>query len=152
LLSKKILKLIAFGLLAFVFSGCGDSRELQSISINPASPNIVGIGGTAQIAVTAHYSNNKTLDVTRSATYQISAPFGKSSFVPLSAITIDANGLVEAVNPGACTWTVSGTTPEWTYTTDPYTLNVSFDGKTVQGHISVASIAGCCSPDTPAPI
>jgi hypothetical protein len=151
LIGKKILTLIACGVLAFAFSGCGDSYELQSISIDPTHPNVVGIGGTQQFTVTAHYSNNKTSDVTRRATFQISAPSGGGSFAPLSAVTINANGLVEALNPGACTWMVSGTSPNWLYGTDPYILTVSFGGKTVEGYISVASIAGCYSPDTPKP-
>ncbi len=147
---KKILTLIACGVLAFAFSGCGDSYELQSISINPTHPNVVGIGGTAQFTVTAHYSNNKTQDVTTRSTFQIAAPVG-APFAPLSAITINPSGLTEAVNPGACTWVTSGTSPNWQYATDPYVLTVSFSGKTVEGYISVASLGGCYSPDTPRP-
>lgn len=148
---NKILTLIACGVLAFAFNGCGDSYELQSISIDPTHPNVVGIGGTAQFTVTAHYSNNKTSDVTRRATYSIASPAGGVAFAPLSAITINANGLTEALNPGACTWVVSGTSPNWEYATDPYILTVSFGGKTVEGYISVASLGGCYSPDTPKP-
>lgn len=148
---KNIFLLVACGVLAFALSGCGDSYELQSISIDPTHPNVVGIGGTAQFTVTAHYSNNKTSDVTRRSTFQIAAPTGGTAFAPLSAVTINANGLVEALNPGACTWVVSGTSPDWQYATDPYVLTVSFSGKTVEGYISVASIGGCYSPDTPKP-
>jgi hypothetical protein len=151
LIGQKILSLIACGVLAFAFNGCGDTYHLQSISIDPTHPNLVGVGGTAQFTVTAHYSNNKTSDETRRATYQISAPLGGGSFAPLSAVTINANGLAEALNPGACTWTVSGTSPNWEYGTNPYILTVSFGGKTVEAYISVASIAGCYSPDTPKP-
>lgn len=148
---KSIFKLIACGVFAFALSGCGDSYELQSISIDPTHPNVVGIGGTAQITVTAHYSNNKTSDVTRRATYLIATPSGGTAFAPLSAVTINPNGLVEALNPGACTWVVSGTSPNWQYATDPYILTVAFGGKSVEGYISVASIGGCYSPDTPKP-
>lgn len=143
---RGFLSLIACGLIAITLSGCGDTYELQSISLAPTHPNVVGIGGTAQFTVTAHYSNNKTADVTRKATYQITA----SPKAPLSAVKIDANGWVEAID-GACTWTCTGTAPNYEYGTDPYILNVSFEGKTVQGFISVASIAGCYSPDTPPP-
>lgn len=148
---QRILSLIAGGLLAIGLSGCGQSYELQSISVAPTHPNVVGLGGTQQLTVTAHYSNNKTTDVTRKATYQIVAPTGSAPFAPLSAITINANGLAEGLEPGACTWTVSGASPNWEYGTDPYVVNITFEDKTVQGFLSVTSIVGCYSPDTPKP-
>lgn len=147
---QRILMLLACALLVIGFAGCGDSYELQSISVEPTHPNVVGIGGTAQLTVTAHYSNNKTEDVTRRATFQLAQPTGSMSSLPLSAVTINASGLAEAID-GVCTWTVSGSSPHWEYGTDPYLVNIAFGGKTVQGFLSVASIAGCYSPDTPKP-
>jgi hypothetical protein len=143
---RRVFSLIAFGIIAFSLSGCGDSYELQSISLEPTHPNVVGLGGTSRLVVTAHYSNNKTFDVTRKATYQLTSPGYTAA--PLSAVTIDANGLIEAVG-GACTWTWTGTSPNFEYGTSPYNLTVTFEGKTVQGFVSVTSVAGCYSPDTP---
>jgi hypothetical protein len=145
---RKIISLIACGVVAVALSGCGDSFELQSISLEPTHPNLVGIGGTGQFVVTAHYSNNKTADVTRKATYVISA--SESIFAPLPAVTINANGLAEAID-GACTWTHTGVAPNYEYATNPYPLDVTFEGKTVRGFISVASVGGCYSPQTPPP-
>jgi hypothetical protein len=144
---KKILSLIACGIIVFTLTGCGDSFELQSISLEPTHPNLVGIGGTGQFIVTAHYSNNKTADVTRKATYVIGASVQPGS-APLSAVTINANGLAEAVD-ASCTWTHTGIAPDYEYGTYPYPLDVTFEGKTVRGFISVASVAGCYSPQTP---
>ncbi len=143
---RSVISFIICGTIAFAMIGCGDSFELQSISLEPTHPNLAGLGGTAQFKVIAHYSNNKTADVTRKAAYQITA----SPVAPLSAVTINANGLAEAID-GACTWDHTGTAPNYLYSTQPYGLNVSFEGKTVQGFISEASLAGCFSPDTPPP-
>lgn len=145
---RRVISLIACGVVAVALSGCGDSFELQSISLEPTHPNLVGIGGTGQFVVTAHYSNNKTADVTRKATYVISA--SESIFAPLPAVTINANGLAEAID-GACTWTHTGVAPNYEYATNPYPLDVTFEGKTVRGFISVASVGGCYSPQTPPP-
>jgi hypothetical protein len=145
---RRIISLIACGLIAISLVGCGDTYELQSISVEPTHPNVVGLGGTQRLVVTAHYSNNKTFDVTRKATYTITSP--GTAFTSLASITIDANGLIELVGP-ACTWTQTGTAPNYEYGTVPYNLNVAFEGKTVQGFISATSITGCYSPDTPPP-
>jgi hypothetical protein len=136
-------------ILVFLLTGCGNEVVLQSIDVTPTSPNVVGIGGTQQFTVTAHYSNSKSTDVTSRATYTIAAPTNGTSqtFTPLSALQINNNGLLEVVQ-GACTWTQTtvtppGGTPSTVFGTSPYVMTVSFGGQQTTSFISVAAIAGC---------
>jgi hypothetical protein len=52
---------------------------------------------------------------------------------------------------GACTWTAYPTADPKvkTYATHPYILTATFDKHDSVSFISVASLAGCESPDTP---
>jgi hypothetical protein len=130
---------------ALLLIGCGQTYELSSLEITPSSPNVVGIGGTQQMTVTARYTNEKTQDVTVRSTFTIAAPNGTILVVPQSAFTINANGMIEVVQ-GACTWTKTGTTAAPVYGTTPYILKASFDKHDAIAFVSVASVAGCEYP------
>ena len=139
--------------LALLMAGCGQTYELQSITVaakstGTASTNLEGIGAEDSFIVTAHYSNTKTEDVTTKATFQL----GSSTDVnaPLTAVSLDKSGIIKAVN-AACTWHATPTDVKLTtfaYSTEPYTLTVSFGGFTSQAFVSVASAAGCYDGQT----
>jgi hypothetical protein len=143
--------LASFCCLAIVcFFGCGQTYELQSIEVSPSSPNVVGIGGFQQLTVTARYSNSKSQDVTNRTAYKIDQPAFGAPFAPPEALTISISGRVQAVD-GACTWTAfktADTPPKVTYATNPYILTATFDKQESVSFVSVASAAGCESPDT----
>jgi hypothetical protein len=130
---------------ALLLINCGQTYELSSIEITPTSPNVIGIGGTQQVAVTARYTNDKTQDVTVRSTFTITAPSGTILVVPQSALTISPNGMIEVIQ-GACTWTKGGTTAAPVYGTTPYVLKASFDKHDAIAFISVSAIAGCEYP------
>ena len=143
---KPLLTVLTFLILTILMAGCGQTYELQSIEVVPTSPNLAGIGATAQFTVTAKYSNTKTTNVTQQATYQIAAPAYGAPYAPITALKINATGMVEAVD-GACTWTAtttgSGDTAVTTYSTNPYILTVTYNNQKATAFISVASLAGC---------
>jgi hypothetical protein len=126
--------------------GCGQQMELIAVEVTPTSPNIVGIGGTEQFQVMAKYNNTESGDVTVKATYQIDPPDGLVPLAPPQALSINARGLMKAVD-AACTWTKSGTDEKPVYGTSPYKLTVTFEGKQAVAFVSVASLAGCEYPD-----
>ncbi len=131
--------------------GCGQTYELQSVEVSPSSPNVVGIGGFQQLTVTARYSNGKSQDVTNRTAYKIDLPANGAPFAPPEALTISVSGRVQAVD-GACTWTAiwsADTPPKKSYATNPYILTATFDKQESVSFVSVASAAGCDSPDTP---
>ena len=140
-------RLSLFVLVIFVLllASCGQTYELVSLELTPTHPNVVGIGGTAQFAVTAKYSNTKSSDVTHRSAYTITAPSGTTSVVPPGALTMSPTGRLEVVL-GACTWTNSGTTTDPVYGTDPYVLKAKFDNQEAIAFVSVAAIAGCEYP------
>lgn len=148
-MSKKILVLFGTVLLVMLLASCGQTYELQSIEVEPTSPNMIGIGGTQQFTVTAHYSNTKSTDISHRATYTITPPpFAPAGYAVMpNAVTISPTGFGEVVQ-GACTWSSSSTTDAkgnvtTVFGTTPYTLTVSFEGKQAVSFVSVASIAGC---------
>ena len=135
-------------------AGCG-GNELQSITVTSDVVSINGIGGFAHLTVMANYSNTSKVDVTTHATYSIAPPTGPAgcgggSFcAPPAAVTINASGIIQAVQ-GACTWTVGPIIPPATTpgpsATNPYIVTVSFGGMTSTQFISVGNIAGCPHP------
>ena len=132
-----------------LWSGCGQTYSLQSITMAPPSPNLSGIGASQQFTVTAHYSNGKTEDITTKVAFVLSP----SALAPLSAETISASGIVQNV-VGACTWTaVANPAPAtgYTYGTDPYTLTATYSGFTAESFVSVASLADCWNPSNTHP-
>ncbi len=134
--------------LALLMAGCGQTYELQSITVaakstGTASTNLEGIGAEDSFIVTAHYSNTKTEDVTTKATFQLGA--SSDGNAPLTAVSLDKSGIIKAVD-AACTWHATPTDSNdtnFSYSTKPYTLTVNYGGFTSQAFVSVASATGC---------
>jgi hypothetical protein len=123
---------------------------LLSIEVTPSSPNVVGIGGYQQLTVTAKYSNGEALDVTDRSVYKIDLPANGAPWAPLSALAVNTTGRVQSVE-GACTWTAYPNPDDpkkKNYATNPYILTATFAKHDSVAFISVASLAGCESPDT----
>jgi len=123
--------LIAFSLLS---SSCGTGDKIGSVSVTAIGVsggfvNIVGLGGTIQLKVTANYTSGKQIDETNFATYEVTAQGYDNNFGPIAGalqappntLTINNTGMVTSVDPAVCTW-VSTTgdpkTPGWAYTGD----------------------------------
>jgi hypothetical protein len=135
--------------MAVFMSSCGQTYQLQSISVTPSYINLAGSGAEQQFVVTATYTNSKTNVVTLKSSYQIdSSPLNTTTpgVAPLSSLNYNNSGLVEVVGP-ACTFvpTTSGTTT--TYGDSPYTFNVKYtEGSvtvTAVANIDVANAPGC---------
>jgi len=133
-----------------LFTSCGQTYELVQLEVLPGQANLSGIGAIQHYQVLAHYSNTKTVDVTHQSTYALTPPNSAPTgyVVTPDAVRFTQDGIVEAVMPGACTWTAvpsvdAAGKPTTVYGTNPYTLSVTFEGKTSPAYISVASIAGC---------
>jgi hypothetical protein len=139
---RRALIVLCVGFMCIFAASCGQSYDLQSITVAPSSPNVEGIGGTQALVVTAQYSNTKTAVVTVSTTYD-------RSNLPPATVTLSQSGILEAVG-AACTWhampTNAGDT-QFDYSTDPYPVTASYSEngitKTFQVFVSVASAAGC---------
>jgi hypothetical protein len=144
--------MLFFGLMTAFMASCGQTYELQSITVDPPSPSIEGIGSSQALTITAHYSNTKTEDVTVKSTYQLGASADVNA--PLSAVIVNKSGLVKAVG-GACTWVAEPSDPptdsKFLYGTSPYPVTVTYSGFTTTAFISVNSLAGCFDPSNPAP-
>ena len=153
-IAKPITSLFCCVLVLFFAAGCG-SRSLSSVEINPNSADLVGIGGTAQFTVVAHYSDGAQFDVTTQAKYSIATPNPIGPVTPPNAVTVNGSGQAQAVL-AACTWTgtpmTTGTPPNTTitigppFTTAPYVLTATFDNLSGTAFVSVASSGGCAHP------
>jgi hypothetical protein len=160
------------GVLTLLTTSCGVGDKIGSVSVSAAGAtggtiNLVGLGGTIQLHVTANYTSGKQIDETNFATYTV-VPEGvyttysggvASGTVPLSSppqtLTINKTGMVTAVDPAICTWVNLGTlqTPAWAYTGD-YMITATYRGFTSQPiFIPLASAAsgqsntnGACGP------
>jgi hypothetical protein len=143
-LSKKfILALLPLTMLAILATGCGTTRQLQSItaSATPLSTadtiaqtrNLFGVGGSEPIFIIAHYSGGDSeVDVTGEATFVSSNP---------GVVTVSKGGILEVVG-GFCDW-VSSTI------IDPaqiITVTATFKGQTTIIMVNVNSLAGCPGP------
>jgi hypothetical protein len=133
-----------------MLTSCGQTYELVSLEVEPGEANLPGLGAIQQYQVLAHYSNTKTVDVTHQSSYALTPPSSAPPgyVVTPNAVRFTQDGMAEAVLPGACTWTGVTTLdaagkPTTVYGTNPYTLTVTFEGKSAPAYISVASIAGC---------
>lgn len=147
---RRVLPLFVLTVLCtFLLSCGGQDLELISIQATPSSPNIVGIGGTQQLTVTANYNDGRTENVTSKSTFTISVPDGAPASAPLEAVTISASGLLHVVD-GACTWTNTGTVDAPAYGTNPYKLAVNYENMSTIVFVSVASAVNCDNPDTAA--
>ncbi len=126
-------------------SGCGQTYELQSITVsttlNGAEEGINIEGPTSQaLVVTAHYSNTKTEDVTVHSTFQLGA--SADAQAPLTSVSVNNSGIVQVV-ASACTWTATANGTGYTYTSQPYVVTVSYAGFTAVQDISVDNEAAC---------
>lgn len=126
--------------------GCGGDLEVVAADVEPSSANLIGIGATQQIRVLAKFSDGREAqDVTVRSTFQIE-PDPMAPYAPQGAITINASGLLMAMD-GACTWTKGGTEEDPTYGTNPYKLTATFENHQAVAFISIASIVNCEFPD-----
>ena len=144
-ISKPIISL--FGcLFLLVISGCG-GRTLESVQITPTSADLVGIGATQQLTVTATYSNGDKFNVTGQSKFLVATPNPLGPFTPDNAVTVNGSGQAQAVL-GACTWQSSGGTngAPLTFTTAPYVVTATFDGLSGTTFMSVASAGNCLHP------
>lgn len=156
---RRAMVVLCLGLMTVILASCGQTYEMQSITIAPDTGyDLEGLGKSGQLTVTAHYSNSKTEDVTAKSTYQVGA--SQDPRAPLGAVTVNKSGLVQnSANVGVCTWYVtpnssSPTNTSFGYYTQPYTVTVTYSGHTAQTQISVLSVEDCfdgTSPSTTAP-
>ena len=130
--SRTVSSFLCATLLIFCLA-CGDTYDLQSIEISPATPAITGIGLSQQFKVVAKYSNGKSQDVTARATYAIQAPAGPV-LAPLTAVTLSASGRLQVIDT-ACTWN--------TGVSYPYVVTATFDTFTSKSFVAVTSATGC---------
>jgi len=140
--------------LALLSSSCGTSDKVASVSITAVNgtggfDNLVGIGGTLQLQVMANYTSGKQIDETNWSTYTVT-PFGTDDSVPgiplpspPQTVTINATGMMTAVQPAYCTWINLNTPaqPAW-YLTGYYSVTAKYHNFTSQPiFIGVASAA-----------
>jgi hypothetical protein len=157
---RRALIVLCLGLMTILLASCGQTYELQSLTVAAtaagsstasasAAANIEGIGNTAALAVTAHYSNSKTQDVTVNSIYQVDASTDPRA--PLTDLTVSKSGIAKAVNPnGTCTWYAEPTSSADTafgYGTQPYPVTITYTENgvtaTTMAYISVASATDC---------
>lgn len=151
---KRALVLLCVGCMAVFMSSCGQTYELQSITVASAatgvpSANLEGIGATDSFIVTAHYSNTKSNVVTVQSSFQLGASTDPNA--PLDAVSLNRSGVVQAIQSpttgsGACTWhatPTNSTDTTFSYSTEPYPVTVTYQGFTAQAYLSVASAGGC---------
>ena len=150
--------LAAFGcaLLAISLLGCGGSNKLQTITLSIGGQggtfNLQGIGGTLQLQALGNYSNSKTHDLTNVVTYNVIVDpvnnvdaFGNPLLPPPETVTLNATGLLTAVNPATCSWEDVSPDPTkfaW-FLSGEYQITATFQGITSQPvFVAVASSAG----------
>jgi hypothetical protein len=118
-------------LLSLLSTSCGTGDKIGSVSITAAGAsggtiNLQGLGGTLQLTVTANYTSGKQINETNFATYTIT-PEGTldDEVTPLPTpplgVTLNATGMLTAVDPGICTWYNEAPTiqsPSWFFTGD----------------------------------
>lgn len=161
---RRALVVLCLGLMTILLASCGQTYELQSISVAAtagtstasastgsasAAANIEGIGNTATLAVTANYSNSKTQDVTVNSIYQVDASTDPRA--PLTDLTVNKSGIAKAVNPnGTCTWYAEPTSSadtSFAYGTQPYPVTITYTENgvtaTTMAYISVDSATDC---------
>jgi len=132
---------------ALLTTSCGTGDKINSVSMTvggqTGTVNLVGLGGTLQLQVLANYTSGKWVDETQYATYTVSAegfiqnwdssgnPTTTSALpAPPLTLTVNASGLITAVDPAICTWvSATGTTGNtgWAYTGD-YKIVATYRG------------------------
>lgn len=149
---RRALVVLCFAFSTVFMASCGQTYQLQSISVTPAQPNIEGINSPSpglQLVVTAHYSNTKSEDVTAHSTYQLGASSDPKA--PLNALTVNKSGVVQTTSVPACTWGDQLNPDKSTYSywiTSPYVVTVTYSGFTTTAAVSVASLAPNCYDGT----
>lgn len=157
---RRALVVLCLGLMTILLASCGQTYELQSLTVAStaagsstasasAAANIEGVGNTAALAVTAHFSNSKTEDVTVNSVYQVDA--SSDPRAPLTDLTVSKSGIAKAVNPnGTCTWYAEPTSSADTsfgYGTQAYPVTIAYTENgvtaTTMAYISVASATDC---------
>jgi len=153
----RVFALFCVGAMTLFSASCGQTYELQSITVTPSAPSLEGIGSTQQLVVTAVFSNTKTQVVTTSASYELGG--STDTKAPLDALTLTKSGQLQAVTSptlgtGACTWhatPTNSTDTTWGYTTQPYTVTITYRGFTAISYVSVNSEGGCYDSANPPP-
>jgi hypothetical protein len=144
---RRALLAICSALLLIGMGGCGQTYELQSISVSPTSFSLGAIGATEPLVVTAVYTNTKSEVVTAKTQFGADSPAGDATNAPPSALKVNLSGVVEVVG-AACTWTATqgadGTT--YTYSSQPYVVTATFEGHQTQAFVNVNSEQGCYDP------
>jgi hypothetical protein len=144
---RRVFTVFCLGAIAILMTSCGQTYELQSISVSPSSANFDTFGSTQQFTVTATYTNTKTEDVTARSNYSIGpSPALNSTTAPLppvnAPISYNDSGLVTAsANVPACTYAPTTNVPS------PYSLNITYTEngitKTASASLNVATASGC---------
>jgi hypothetical protein len=132
--------------MALFMASCGQTYELQSISVSPTTANLEGINTTQAFTVTAHYSNTKTEDVTVKSRYQVSqATAATDPDTPNGALSVNNSGVAETSSTvWACTWAYAAAGKGYVYgITSPYIVTVTYSGFTTTTAIAVASGPTC---------
>jgi hypothetical protein len=153
---KRTIFCIAFlSLLAVCLTSCGSAYTLRTIQLSAPSNNLQGIGATIQLQAQGTYSYGPNKDLTNLVTYTIIVDpvngvdvNGVALPAPPSTATVNATGLVTAVDPPVCTWADVGTatTPAWVLT-GTYEITASYRGVTSQPlYVGVASAGGPPAP------
>ncbi len=145
---RRAMVVLVIACLALLWTGCGQTYELQSITVastatGTASTNLEGIGSSDSLIVTAHYSNTKSEVVTVHATYELEGSADANA--PIAALSLNNSGILKTVD-AACTWhaqPTNSTDSAFAYTTQPYTVNITYQGFSTQAFVSVDSAGGC---------
>jgi hypothetical protein len=149
--------------LTLISSGCGTSDYVQSVTLSATSGsagggvyNIIGWGGTLQLAVNANYHSGKVVPVTDAVTYVVTPQGtddnGASLQAPPNTVTLSTTGMMTAVNPTVCTWTdeaPTSSTPSW-FLSGSYQVVANYKGMNSQPvFVAIASAAGTTDQESP---
>jgi hypothetical protein len=142
---RRALLVVCLGIMCVFLSNCGQTFELQSITVSPNAVNMNSVGATQTFTTTAFFSNTKTADLALRATFTLGKSAGGVD--PAGILSVNKN-VVEVTAP-FCTWTATATDSGVTYSTDPFVLNITFTNngitKATEALISVSS-DGCAHP------
>ncbi len=131
---KTVSTLLCSILLIFCLA-CGQTYEMQSIEMTPATPNLTGVGSSQQFLVVAKYSNGKTQDFTTRVTYTLDAPTGPV-IAPATAVDLTQSGRLQVIS-SACTFAPN------TNVAYPYVITAKFDTFTSRAFVNVNALTGC---------
>jgi len=151
---RRTLVVLCFAFMTVFMASCGQTYELQSITVSPTSATLEGLNAPQALTVTAHYSNTKTQDVTAASTYTV-VPTAVTILPPKGAVSVNTSGIVQS-SPTivACTFETvlnpDGTTYSYPVTA-VYLVTVAYSGQTATANIYVDSAFGCHDPGNPAP-